>query len=131
MQEFGLTSEQTTIMFSFQYYLVLADIEAEENSEKQTLKKEWLSQWKTATEFFLNNQVPKNEIKQNYYQLIIDNNQLENNIKEIKNEVGNKLSLYLILLEVTLFKPYYPLGSSNDKKNQDLTITNQKKSEII
>lgn len=52
MEEFGLTLEQTRIMFSYQYRLVLADIEYETNYEKKRLKQEWLSKWKDSTELF-------------------------------------------------------------------------------
>jgi hypothetical protein len=35
MKEFGLTPEQTRIMFSYQYHLVQADIDNEPNFDKK------------------------------------------------------------------------------------------------
>ncbi|MGB7892235.1 MAG: hypothetical protein WCF82_10095 [Microcoleus sp.] len=43
MKEFGLTPEQTRIMFSYQYHLVQADIDNQSNNDvKNTLKEEFL-----------------------------------------------------------------------------------------
>ncbi len=53
MDEFGLTLEQTKIMFTLQYQLVLSDINAENDAEKQSLKREWLSKWKDSTEILV------------------------------------------------------------------------------
>jgi hypothetical protein len=59
MKEFGLTLEQTRIMFSYQYHLVLADIEYETNIEKKQLKRKWLFKWRESTEVFLKSQITK------------------------------------------------------------------------
>lgn len=52
MKEFGLTLEQTRIMFSYQYHLVLADIKYESHFETKSLKQQWLYQWQESTELF-------------------------------------------------------------------------------
>jgi tetratricopeptide (TPR) repeat protein len=117
MEEFGLTPEQTRIMFSYQYHLVLADIKYETNLEKKQLKRNWLSKWRESTEVFLKSQVAKDGKTAASFHLV----------NEIKDEVGNKLTLYLILLEVTLFNPYYLLGDSSDEKFKGLKITDEEK----
>lgn len=53
MDEFGLTLEQTRIMFSLQYQLVASDINnAEKDDDNQSLKRQWLTKWKDSTEIF-------------------------------------------------------------------------------
>lgn len=127
MREFGLTLEQTRIMFSYQYQLVLADIEYEEILDKKALKRGWLSIWKESTELFLKSQLSNESNPNSYFHLITDFELLKKIVKEINADAGNKLSLYLILLETTLFKPYYPLGNSDDEKFKDLKISDEYK----
>ncbi|BAY34581.1 hypothetical protein NIES2107_64860 [Nostoc carneum NIES-2107] len=126
MKEFGLTLEQTRIMFSYQYHLVLADIDNESSFETKALKRKWLSMWKDSTELFLKSQVSQDTSIKSDLQLLTDFQVLKDIIKEIKDEAGNKLTLYLILLETTLFKPYYSLGnSSDDDKFKNLKVSNE------
>jgi tetratricopeptide (TPR) repeat protein len=127
MKEFGLTLEQTRIMFNYQYHLVLADIEYETNFEKKQLKRRWLSKWLESTEVFLKSQVAKDSKTAASFHLVNDIDALKKLVNEIKNEVGNKLTLYLILLEVTLFSPYYLLGNSSDENFKGLKITDEEK----
>lgn len=67
MKEFGLTLEQTRIMFSYQYQLVLADIDYETNVDKMGLKRLWLSLWKNSTELFLKSQSSKDSSANSYF----------------------------------------------------------------
>lgn len=125
MKEFGLTLEQTRIMFSYQYHLVLADIECETNFEKKQLKRKWLSTWRESTEVFLKSQIAKDSYTAASFHLVNDFEVLKNLAKKIKDEVDNKLTLYLILLEATLFTPYYLLGDSSDEKFKGLKIADE------
>ena len=93
MDEFGLTLEQTRIMFSLQYQLVLLDIEAEKDYEKQSLKKEWLSKWKDSTEIFLKNQSNKKSITNSPYQLITQWSVVKSEVEKIRQNLGNKLTI--------------------------------------
>ncbi|BAY20732.1 hypothetical protein NIES2100_04750 [Calothrix sp. NIES-2100] len=129
MKEFGLTVEQTIIMFSYQYHLVLADIEYEPNYaiKIKSLKKEWLTKWKESTEIFLKGQVNEDDTGNSYFHLITDFELLKKLVTPIKNDKGNKLTLYLILLEVILFKPYYLLGNTSDEQFKNLKITDEEK----
>ncbi|MBD2299529.1 hypothetical protein [Nostoc sp. FACHB-190] len=122
MQEFGLTLEQTRIMFSYQYHLVLADIEYETDYNIKSLKRQWLSQWKESTELFLKSQI--NGEKDFDFHLITNFDLLTTSAK---NNFSNKQNLYVMLLEVILFKPYYPLGNSNDEKFKNLKIADEDK----
>lgn len=52
---------------------------------------------------------------------------LKKEVKKLKQELGNNLTLSLILLEVTLFTPYYPLGTYWDDKFTNLKIYDEKR----
>ena len=125
MDEFGLTLEQTKIMFSLQYQLVLSDINAENDGEKQSLKREWLSKWKDSTEIFLKNQSEQKTTTDFRYRLITQWSLVKEDVEKIRRESGNRLTLYLILLEVVLFIPYHPLGTNLDNKFKHLKIYDQ------
>ncbi|MEG4056335.1 MULTISPECIES: hypothetical protein [unclassified Microcoleus] len=146
MKEFGLTPEQTRIMFSYQYHLVQADIDNESNNDvkntlkqeflrglqgdidnqsepvKKILKQEWLRNWKNATTLFLNSQIAPETPQKSSLNLITDFESLKNSVKSHLLSPGNQLTRYLILLEVTLFQPYYPLGDSRDEAFKDLKL---------
>ncbi|GAB1544818.1 hypothetical protein NUACC21_74940 [Scytonema sp. NUACC21] len=127
MKEFGLTLEQTRIMFSYQYHLVLADIEYEVNSATKSLKKQWLAKWKESTELFIKGQVNQDKNSHFDFHLITDFELLKKLVVPIKDNKGNQLTLYLIILEVILFKPYYTLGNASDEQFKNLKITDEEK----
>ncbi|MBE9249918.1 hypothetical protein IQ226_12235 [Dolichospermum sp. LEGE 00240] len=127
MKEFGLTLEQTRIMFSYQYNLVLADIEYESNFETKSLKRQWLSQWKESTELFLKGQINQENHSNSSSNLITDFELLKKLVTEIKKDAENKLTLYIMFLEVVIFKPYYNLGNTNDDKYKNLKISDEYK----
>jgi tetratricopeptide (TPR) repeat protein len=127
MKEFGLTLEQTRIMFSYQYHLVLADIENENNYEIKSTKQQWLSQWKESTEIFLKGQINKANDSNSSFYLITDFKLLKELVMPLKIDAGNKLTLYLMILEVILFKPYYSLGNSSDEQFKKLKISDEEK----
>ena len=146
IKKFGLTPEQTRIMFSYQYHLVQADIDNQSNNEvkntlkqeflrgfqgdmdnhsepvKKILKQEWLRNWENSTTLFLNSQIAPETPHNSSLNLITDFECLKNSVKSHLISPGNQLTRYLILLEVTLFQPYYPLGESRDEGFKDLKL---------
>jgi tetratricopeptide (TPR) repeat protein len=127
MKEFGLTPEETRIMFSYQYHLVQADIDSGSNYEKNALKREWLSEWKTSIELFLNSQIIPSSSPKSSFDIITDFELLTNLVKSSLIAPNNQLTRYLILVEVTLFQPYYPLGDNRDKAFKNLKITDEER----
>ncbi len=126
MKEFGLTLEQTRIMFSYQYHLTLGDIEYDFFFDKKVLKREWLSKWQDSTELFLNIQINKNSTTNYTFGLLADFSLLKKEVEIIRKELDSKFTLMVILLEVTLFTPYYPLGD-NEQQFRDLKIYDENK----
>jgi hypothetical protein len=146
IKKFGLTPEQTRIMFSYHYHLVQADIDNQSNNDvkntlkqeflrglqgdsdnqsepvKKILKQEWLRNWENSTTLFLNSQIAPETPHNSSLNLITDFEFLKNSVKSHLISPGNQLTRYLILLEVTLFQPYYPLGDSRDEAFKDLKL---------
>jgi len=109
-------------MFSYQYHLVQADIDNESDDVKKLLKQEWLRKWENSTTLFFNSQIAPDTPHNSSLNLITDFEFLKNSVKSHIIPPGNQLTRYLILLEVTLFKPYFPLGDSRDEAFKDLKI---------
>lgn len=124
MENFSLTLEQTKIMYSLEYHLVLADIDCESNYTKKQLKKEWLSKWKDSIEGFHKKQAEQSSIP---FSLLITFSVLEKEIEKLRSQANNSFDGRKILLEVSLFNPYYKLGVSNDEKYKDLKIADNER----
>lgn len=110
ISEFGLTFKQTCLLFSLERRIVVNDIVSSKADKKQeeALKKQmWLNAWEMNINNFLNH-LGENQ------NVLVDITKLEPKklLEKILNEKtsGNsKAWRYLILLECTLFTPYYPL----------------------
>ena len=124
-QMLGLTIEQARLLNSFQYLLVEQDILKEKHPPYQALKKEWLQEWRKAIELFLNS-----DSEENTHSLITNKKDLLFEIKEISKDTKNlKTPLYLILLEATLFEPYFPLNPDEMKRYKRLKVFSNKEQE--
>lgn len=110
ISEFGLTFKQTCLLFCLERRIVVNDIVSSKADKKQeeALKKQmWLNAWEMNINNFLNH-LGENQ------NVLVDITKLEPKklLEKILNEKtsGNsKTWRYLILLECTLFTPYYPL----------------------
>ncbi|NEQ19434.1 MAG: hypothetical protein F6K28_06880 [Microcoleus sp. SIO2G3] len=105
--------------------LVLADIAGDTSFEKKQIKRKWLSKWQDSTEIFLKSQIEKDRYTGASFHLITNFELLGNLVRAIRGESGNNLTLYLILLEITLFTPYYLLGDSSDEQFKGLKIADE------
>lgn len=121
MKEFALDLRETRFMFSLQYQLVVSDISAK---PFQNLKSAWLKEWKKSTELFLSNQ-SKAEIDNSQSELITEWSLVKQEAEKIKINKENRFKFYLILLEVTLFIPYYKLGTNKDDNFKDLKVVSE------
>lgn len=117
MDKFGLSLEQTEILYNLEYYKTLNDIERTNipmvGEAIKELKKAWLQEW---TKFISDGfesftQVPG--AKMHWYTM----DELHHRISEHNpNEPWYRLNL----LEAMLFEPYYPLGMEKDKEGNDV-----------
>ncbi|MEC0300603.1 hypothetical protein [Peribacillus frigoritolerans] len=114
LEQFGLNNDQSQLLFSFQRFLVYQDILVEKKESVKQRKEEWLLLWEKGIEDLLslsNTSLVKDEIEL---------------IQICKNEVEKceevKIPLYLILLESSLFVPYFQLEGWQSKFFEKVTI---------
>lgn len=123
VNKFGLTLEQTEILYNLEYLKTLNDIQKTKilvNGEKiKQLKMEWLNEWKDyiGNAFSSFTQIEGAQIK--WY----SKKQL---LKKIEKENVNDIWFRLVLLEAMLFEPYYPLSIEKNKKGIEVPSTKYK-----
>ncbi|MGI6579709.1 MAG: hypothetical protein ACOX3H_05635 [Saccharofermentanales bacterium] len=117
IDRFGLTLEQTVILYNLEYHKTRNDIELTKlpigNEAIKLLKQDWLSEWKKyMTENFAGFiQVSGAEL--NWY----SEHEL---LEKIEENDPEDTWFRLVLLETMLFEPYYPLSLEKDKKGNDI-----------
>lgn len=112
---FGLSVNQTKILFSIDKYLVEVDINDSGQNQKK-LKREWLNEWEKGIIAYLNSL--DNSIV-SLYGLYDIHEQVK-----FEKENNNRLTwYYLVLLEATLFSAYSPIDE-NIKKYKSLRFKN-------
>lgn len=112
---FGLTVEQSEVLFALQRKLASHDVVVESCKKpifgfnKKINKLEWIQQWDKSIGVYLNSFGGKpSEIQLNY-------NELSSKIKELDKTAQNKVWKYMVFLECVLYSPYYPLSDNKDE----------------
>lgn len=116
--KFGLTVEQTQILFSLQHQLVKEDVNFTkaqnglliDMQKRASVKKEWLDAWDLAIEKYLT--ALANDGR-NWR--VLHSNDLVEAIKKEDAKSNNTIWKYLILLECCIFNAYYPLGGTEEE----------------
>lgn len=115
--QFTLSYDQLKLTLSLKYQLVLKDITLEKDEKKKVVKKDWLHLWKSKLELFLQNtyeeayKTPCNGEQL----LIVEENLLKTKFKDLSKELGDlKVPLYLMLLDLSLYSPYYEIWDGDD-----------------
>lgn len=120
--KFGLTLEQTEILYNLEYYKTFHDIQKTikviENNIAP-LKREWLDEWKSYIESGFPGFVNDKNAKIHWY----DGTELLNKIVE-NNPSG--IWFRLVLLETMTFEPYYPLSLVKNKKGASVPSSKYK-----
>lgn len=107
---FGLTSKQSSILFSLESLLVLEDITKTNNIENASMKRKWLAEWKASLKKVIVNDAEKRILS-------LDLGNLISEVKEELSQSNDKTWYHLILLEAVAFEAYTPLGNTAaDKK---------------
>ncbi|UZD48723.1 hypothetical protein [Peribacillus frigoritolerans] len=116
LEQFGLDNDQALLLFSMQRYIVQVDIRSEKNKSLQQKKEEWLHVWENGIEDLLADS--SNGIK-----LIKKEKLLIEKCEDVVNNCGKvKTPLYLILLELSLFTPYFSMEGFKWKFYELVTI---------
>lgn len=115
--KFGISEEQTEILYNLEYYKILNDIETTKilvgGDKINLLKREWLEEWKTYITMGYAGFINKVDAKINWY----SSEELD---KKIELNNPNKPWFRLVLLEAMLFEPYYALSTETDKKGNEV-----------
>lgn len=117
MDKFGLTIEQTEILYNLEYHKVINDIRCTKspigNERTKLLKKDWLEEWQKYMTAGFSSFLQMDGAELHWY-----------SEQELIEKVGqNEPSgtwFRLVLLEAILFEPYYPLNLEKDKKGNDI-----------
>lgn len=116
-EKLGLTLEQTEILYNLEFYKTLNDAQKTKmpvNGFKiQQLKLEWLNEWKTFISSGFSSFTQEADAKMHWYSK-------ETLIKKVEENEPYDTWFRLVLLEVMLFEPYYPLKTVKDKKENEV-----------
>lgn len=116
-EKLGLTLEQTEILYNLEFYKTLNDAQKTKlpinGSKIQQMKLEWLSEWKTFISSGFSSFTQTAGAEMHWYNK-------EDLIKRVEENHPYDTWFRLVLLEVMLFEPYYPLGLVKDKKGNDV-----------
>lgn len=114
--KFGLTEEQTEILYNIEFHKTLNDIYSTKgvggNKAKQ-LKNEWLTEWQSY-------------MTKGYASFLQSSNDVLvwHSVERLKDMIRrndpSKPWFRLVLLEAMLFEPYYALSLEKDKKGNDI-----------
>lgn len=117
IDKFGLTVEQTEFLYNLEYYKTLNDILATNHPINKNgikdLKREWLEEWKAFISGGFASFLGIEGATIHWY----SEHEL---VKKIIDNEPQKTWFRLLLLEVMLFEPYYPLGLEQDKKGNSV-----------
>lgn len=114
ISKFGLTIEQTEILYNLEMYKTINDINNSTSSQsKKDLKSEWLEERKRYICMGYSDFVGNDTAELHWY-----------STDELKQRVINnqpeEIWFRLMLLEAMLFEPYYPLSFEKDKDGKEI-----------
>lgn len=130
---FGLTAEQSEVLFALQRKLTSNDVLVEGQkkpligSNKKGQKQLWLDTWDRSIEDYLKIYGGKSsQTKLSYYDLSAK-------IKQLDQNAQNKVWKYMIFLECVLYSPYYPLSDNKEayKPFKGLSINKKGRKETL
>ena len=116
-EKLGLTLEQTEILYNLEFYKTLNDAQKTKlpinGSKTQQLKLEWINEWKAFISSGFSSFTQTAGAEMHWYNK-------EDLLKRVEENHPYDTWFRLVLLEVMLFEPYYPLGLVKDKKGNDI-----------
>lgn len=116
IERFGLSIEQTEILYNLEYYKTQNDIEKTNlpvNSEGiKKLKQEWLFEWKEYLSKGFASFIQVESAELHWYSK-------EELIRKVEENNPNDTWFSLVLLEAMLFEPYFPMTIETDKKGKE------------
>ena len=109
LEMFGLTYEQSLLMFSAQKLIAEHDKRLTKSESKAALKEKWIAEWEQGIATYLDNIDKERECK------LLTRTELQERFKTELEKSNNRTWYYITALELSEFVPYTPLGGDNDK----------------
>ena len=122
---FGLTKEETCLLFSMQSYLIREDVLNEGNAIYVS-KDQWHNEWKENVEAML-----RGIQGEEGYSTLFSPLELNLTAKNIMDKANSPITKYLILLELVTFIPYYSFKPEHKEKYKDLKLNEDKNTNNI
>lgn len=113
IDQFGLTVEQTEILYNLECLKVQNDIRYTLLPHAKALKLEWLNEWKGYISNGFGAFLQLETACLHWYSE-------EKLIRKIEQNNPSGVWFRLVLLEAMIFEPYYPLGLEKNKKGNDI-----------
>ena len=117
MNKFGLTLEQTEILYNLEYHKTRNDMERTKltinNEAVKALKREWTREWQELMTGAFSEFLQVDDAELHWYSE-------EELVAKIEANEPHGEWFRLALLEAMLFEPYYTLGVEKDKKGNDI-----------
>ncbi len=113
VEKFGLSLEQTEILYNIELQKTMNDVEATRLQGAKTLKSEWVDEWKHFMEIGFSDFMQDKTAQLHWYSK-------EELFKKINENEPNGVWYRLVLLEAMIFEPYYPLSVEKDKKGNEV-----------
>lgn len=111
IEKFGLTLEQTEILYNLEMYKTINDINS--SSTKKDLKAEWLEEWKHFMSIGFADFTGIEGAELHWYTK-------DELIRKVEENNPEGTWFRLVLLEAMLFEPYFPLSTEKDKKGDEV-----------
>ena len=118
IEKFGLTMEQTEILYNLEMYKTINDINSSHLGT--SLKAQWLEEWKYFMSVGFPDFVNISDAKLHWYKR-------DELIKKIQDNSPENIWFRLVLLEAMVFEPYYPLSTEFDKNGHEIPSSKYKK----
>lgn len=118
IEKFGLTMEQTEILYNLEMYKTINDINSSHLGT--SLKAQWLEEWKYFMSVGFPDFVNVSDAKLNWYKR-------DELIKKIQDNSPENIWFRLVLLEAMVFEPYYPLSTEFNKNGHEIPSSKYKK----
>lgn len=109
LEMFGLSYEQSLLMFSAQKLIADFDVDITKNEKKANIKRLWIKEWEKGITTYLKNIDKNKECK------LLNSREVRARFLEELKKDNNKTWYYIVALELLEFVPYTSLGGDNDK----------------
>lgn len=111
LEMFGLTYQQSRLMFSLQKMITEYDIQQTNGEKQKVVKEKWIASWEKGITDYLDSVDGSKKDGS-----LIPASEINDVFKAELGKSNNRTWYYILVLEVIEFVPYTPLGNEDDKQ---------------